>query len=525
MRSWLSTPSQSRDLTLLSVAVAGVYLASGSHPALGSSTRYVESCREMLELGDWVVPHLGYVPYLEKPILTYWLGAISRLLFGDNNLAAQAPAALSALITVFAVYGLGHQLRDRAFGLAAGFFLLGCGLFLGMTSTLTTDMPLTACLAVAWWAWGRWDGGCRTSNLWLWVFWFALGLGFLAKGPIAIVLAGAGLGGFALLTGGWRGVFSTLWAMRPFSGLVILALINLPWSLAVWQRDARLLEFFYIRINFQALFDGDINHAGPAWYYLPVLAGALMPFSFVTLPAWVVGVVVAMTPVWTRSALDEASRRRLYLACAALFPLLFLSVAASKLGTYILPLLPLVVITALDQILGGFRWWSRRLLVVTAVFFLFIAVAVPVVAPVLQTAGAAGLKPELLGLTWDGLDPEDLATVNWAWMPIFLTLALLLAVAMMAVLVALWRKRVGLALVVLGCGLTLLAMVVLPNLQHIVHDLNAARLIAVIRARGGDDSALPAILRDPVIIQQEIIHRYELDYALRRRVEIGRAHV
>lgn len=521
LATWLRTPSTSRDTALLTAAVAVLYLVSGSHPALGSSTRYVESCREMVERGDWVVPYLGYVPYLEKPILAYWLGAISRLLFGGSDLAAQAPAALSALVTVLAVYGMGRQLRDRVFGLAAGLLLLGCGLFLGMTSTLTTDMPLTACLAVAWWAWMRWDGERAAGGLgWLCAFWTALGLGVLAKGPVAIILAGTGIGGFALLAQGWRGVFTTLWAMRPVTGVAIIAAINLPWSIAVWQRDPRLLEFFYVRINYEAFFDGDINHPGPVWYYLPVLIVALMPFSLAALPAWVAGVVAALRLVWTRTALDVAACRRLYLACVALFPLLFLSCAASKLGTYILPLLPLVVLLALEQILHGFRAWSRRLLVVTAALSLLVVALVPVAVPVLRSAGAEHRAATLMGMTIDGLDPVDLAAVDWSWLPVVGFLAVALALAMIAALVALRRDRVGLALAAIGGGLALVMITVLPNLDRIIRDLDATRLIAVIRARGGDDPSVAPERRDPVIIQQDVIHRYELDYALGRRAGI-----
>ena len=36
---------------------------------------YAEIPREMLETGDWVIPHLDSLVYLEKPPLQYWLTA------------------------------------------------------------------------------------------------------------------------------------------------------------------------------------------------------------------------------------------------------------------------------------------------------------------------------------------------------------------------------------------------------------------------------------------------------------------
>ncbi|MGE5531055.1 MAG: ArnT family glycosyltransferase, partial [Bacteroidota bacterium] len=44
--------------------------------------RYAEIPREMIQSGDFVLPHLNYVPYLEKPPLMYWATAASFKIFG-----------------------------------------------------------------------------------------------------------------------------------------------------------------------------------------------------------------------------------------------------------------------------------------------------------------------------------------------------------------------------------------------------------------------------------------------------------
>ena len=82
--------------------------------------RYAEIPREMIEQGDYVVPHLDYVRYFEKPPLLYWACAGSYKLFGVNEWSFRFPNALAALACVL-VTGLfaGRWFSARA-GLISG---------------------------------------------------------------------------------------------------------------------------------------------------------------------------------------------------------------------------------------------------------------------------------------------------------------------------------------------------------------------------------------------------------------------
>jgi len=66
---------------------------------------------KMAGSGDWVVPHLSYVPYFEKPILTYWLEAASQLAFGAGMIAVRVPSILACVAMTATTYLLGKRLR------------------------------------------------------------------------------------------------------------------------------------------------------------------------------------------------------------------------------------------------------------------------------------------------------------------------------------------------------------------------------------------------------------------------------
>src|SRR5256886_10536480 len=78
--------------------------------------RYAEIAREMIELGDWTVPHFWYVPHLDKPPLTYWAVAISVTVFGQAEWAVRLPLALAGLRGAGVLYLFGGALGRRRVG-------------------------------------------------------------------------------------------------------------------------------------------------------------------------------------------------------------------------------------------------------------------------------------------------------------------------------------------------------------------------------------------------------------------------
>ena len=76
--------------------------------------RYAEIPREMLSGGDWVIPHLNGLAYIEKPPLQYWATAASLAVFGQSEFAARLYTALCALATLAVVWLTARRLWSSA---------------------------------------------------------------------------------------------------------------------------------------------------------------------------------------------------------------------------------------------------------------------------------------------------------------------------------------------------------------------------------------------------------------------------
>src|SRR6185295_19200534 len=107
---------------------------------VSSEVRYIQSAREMVESGDWTVPHFAYVPYAEKPILLAWTSVLSRLIAGDSRVAVRLPSILAATASLLVTFLVGLRLGGLRLATRGALVLLGSSYFLLLGTVLTMDM-------------------------------------------------------------------------------------------------------------------------------------------------------------------------------------------------------------------------------------------------------------------------------------------------------------------------------------------------------------------------------------------------
>lgn len=285
-------------------------------------TNYTEVAREMIETGDLVVPHLDGHAWFNKPPLAYWLLAGA---FGLLGWGFPAAVLLSSLLTGLAAVVLMTHVRrtatPRAGALAAAAYLT-MALPLLAARTALTDPSLVLCTtaAIALFLHGR-RGTAAAAGV-------ALGLGTLAKGPVAALVVAP-----ALLVRVWQGDRRAE-ARRFAVAIAAAALMVAPWQLALAARGvwaAWAAEFLGGEVVARATETWRIS--APWWYYLPVLWAAAFPWG--THLALLAGAALR-----DRAAAPWRQCRELPELAAAAVPLVAFSLATNKLPHYLLPVLP-----------------------------------------------------------------------------------------------------------------------------------------------------------------------------------------
>ncbi|MBI2354556.1 MAG: glycosyltransferase family 39 protein [Deltaproteobacteria bacterium] len=341
-----------RDLLLLAVCLGIPFLLFlGGLPLIDPDEgRYAEIPREMLERGDLITPTLNYVKYFEKPPLLYWVNAASLKLFGLSEFAARLPSALCGLLTVLVTYAVARRLFDRRTALISALILGTSAGFVLQSRIILTDMLLTLCLTAAMGAFicAAQREGRHGSGLTWHLFYLFCALAVLAKGLIGIVFPGGIIFFYLLLGRRWR----LLGEMRLGSGLLLFIAVAAPWFVAVSLRNPEFARFFFIHEHFERFTSTVHGRYQPFWFFLPVLLGTMLPWSFF--------IPDALLRAW-RDRHHGEGQTGLFLLIWTLLIFLFFSKSSSKLIPYILPIFPPLAIMIAHHISAVLEGRAREL--------------------------------------------------------------------------------------------------------------------------------------------------------------------
>ena len=319
---------------------------------------FSEATREMFERGDFISPYLNGVPRYDKPILIYWLQAASVAVFGFEPFAFRLPSALAATLWVLAVSAFVRKVRSPQLGYYAGIVTALCLAVSVIGKAATADALLNLFIAVSMFAIYLYFKERHTR--YLLIAFVAMGLGFLTKGPIAVLVPGVVSLLFFALRGEWR---AWLKAVTYPVGILLFVAIALPWYVMQYQQEGQaFIEGFFFHHNVDRFQGSMEQHGGSLLYYFPVVLFAALPFS---------GVIFKVALRWR-----EVIRDDLLLYCALWFGFVFVffSVSGTKLPHYMnYGLTGLIVL--ITVVLPELK--SRWLTLIPAVLILALLFALP----------------------------------------------------------------------------------------------------------------------------------------------------
>lgn len=307
--------------------------------------------QEMVERGDWVTPRFLGEAFLDKPILFFWGLAASIATFGASEFAIKLPGLVFGLAGALAAGLFGLRLGGRTTALLAAVFYATMLLPFALAEAAVHDValvPWTTLAMVALWDAAhatRWRGALAGGAL----AGLALGLSVLTKALTGVALVGLPFAIWALAT---RRLTLRL-VVAGLTSLLVAAAVAAPWYAAMEAANPGYLHYYFVERHLLGYATTTQLHGQREWwYYLPILAAGALPWI-----TYLAAAVRLPTPGAGPAAASGPSRWREGLTLAWLWlvtDLVFLSLAGSKLMTYLLPAFPAVAVLAAAA-------WTRAL--------------------------------------------------------------------------------------------------------------------------------------------------------------------
>ena len=321
--------------------------------------RYAQASKQMMETGNYLDIRFQEQPRYLQPAGIYWLQVAAAKITGYGPEAPiwvyRLPSLLAATAAVVLTYWIALPLAGPVGAFIAALLIVP-SILLGVEARLAkTDATLLACILSATGflarAYLRQTIMLRAAVL----FWTACAAGILVKGPMIALVVGSTVVALCVLDR------STAWlkALRPALGLGWLALLVLPWFIAIAIVSDG--EFYRIAIG-QSLLGkvaaGQQGHGAPPGVYFLLYWITFWPAAGLALTAF----------PWVWQNRGEAAVR---FCLAWILPTwLVFELINTKLPHYVLPVYPAIAtLIALGLMHGRRPDPIIRLVVVASVVF------------------------------------------------------------------------------------------------------------------------------------------------------------
>jgi 4-amino-4-deoxy-L-arabinose transferase-like glycosyltransferase len=339
--------------------LAFTYNLSEVPPYHADENFYVTSTRNMIDSGDYITPVYNDKKRFAKPIIFYWMVATSYKIFGVNLFSARLVSSFFASLCIPVVYMIARRLFDPKIAFISALLLPGCYLHFQIARWATTDMTLNFFILSAFYFFVQGFQDKSNNNISYYFAYICMGIGFMIKGPIAIIIPALVIGGFLITLRNWE----ELPRLRLGYGTMILATIILPWFVTMLVIHG---DEFKNHILGAELRDRMIHDTPFSLYYFGVIIRYYLPWSFFFLAALAVWFTPTITQpisspstksyflflseklkVWNDNITHKDNQAFLFSILWIVFPLILFTLCRIEHSRYMLPVsAPIAMITA-----------------------------------------------------------------------------------------------------------------------------------------------------------------------------------
>lgn len=313
---------------LLYIFLSGI----GSYGLLAKDEpRYCSCALEMIENKDWIVPKFNFQDRFDKPVLYYWMIAVSYVLFGVNEFSSRLPSALCAIFLVlFTWYTVKKVLGSRA-GFISAIVLTTSIEYLLLGRRAATDIALCLFFSGAMYSMylGYFIKDWKVKIFWTIMSGIFAGFALLTKGPVGLVFQLGILTLFLI----FRKQFDLKHLKVYFLITAVALAVALPWYLKVhFATGGEFTKVFFFTHNLERFTSVVGEHPGPFWFYFPVVIFGFMP--------WTIFFIPALINISKRVCRKRFNKFVLFCLIWLALVFLFFSVCKTKMATYALLLYP-----------------------------------------------------------------------------------------------------------------------------------------------------------------------------------------
>lgn len=327
---------------------------------------FSEATRGMFERGDFITTMLNDRLRFDKPILIYWLQAVSISLFGTEVWAFRLPSAMAGLIWALGTFVFTREYLGRNTAIAAAMM---CASALGINMichVATADALLNALLASTLLL--IYHYSVHPSKLALYGIYTLMGLGLLTKGPVAVAIPLLVVTLYYVWAKRYQDLLRALFFVP---GWILMLAIAAPWYILEYQAQGQaFIDGFFLKHNVNRFNNAMEGHDGGFLFYPMVLPFVLAPFG-----ALLLKVVPSVRGIIQADGLNR------FLWIWFLVVLILFSLASTKLPHYILyGCTPLIILMARYRFSLRHRWLAALL----PLFFFAVMLALPLLIPLLE---------------------------------------------------------------------------------------------------------------------------------------------